>query len=336
MIRGRIHTIAIVQKALKHGGQTVGNVQQFARHDVTDPDAERVSVPFVSGNSIKHLIRESGADFAREALGLGEGSMSRAEAYLLYAGGALDKSGQSIRLDKARAAEKHMPILGLCGYAAGNAMAESQVRVDDWELACWEQSHRLGAVLGRYTPTLADALEVYADEWIATAQRTGHDPTRRAKGLRLLHEEDREKVVAQLSTTSKGAAKDAYRPMPYEYETLIPGAVLVGGFTFAQGVRPLELAAFRSALIWACEGRAEDGGMLVPVGGGGSTAKGCVSLHLFGELAEGIQPLRFVPTDELCPPRDVGDAWDDELQGYIAHLIAHRDDVVRTLGELVA
>lgn len=335
MIRGRIHTIAVVQKALKHGGQTVGNVQQFARHSVTDPDGERCDVPFVSGNSIKHLIRESGADFAREALGLGEGSMSRAETYLLYAGGALDKSGQSVRLDKARRAEELMPILGLCGYAAGNVMAEAQLRVDDWELACWENSQRISTVLGAYAEEHIDLLESYSEEWIETAQRTGHDPTRRAKGLRLLNETEREEQVKRLTVGGK-ATKDAYRPMPYEYETLIPGAVLVGGFSFSHGVRPLEIAAFRSALIWASEGQAEDGGMLLPVGGGGSTARGYVSLHLFGEIAEGIQPLRFVATDELCPPRDIGDAWDDDVQAYISHLVDHKDELVSALGELVA
>jgi hypothetical protein len=97
----------------------------------------------------------------------------------------------------------------------------------------------------------------------------------------------------------------------------------------------MELAAFRSALMWASQGRADDGGLLLPVGGGGSTAKGLVSLHLFGELAEGIEPKRFVEGDELCPPREVGDAWDADVAEYIAYLQGGKADAAIAFKDLV-
>lgn len=335
-IRGRIHTIATVTRALKHGGQTVGNVQEFARHSVTDPDGERVDVPHISANSIKHLVREAGADFALEAMGLLEpDSLTRAEQYLMFAGGALDSGGQSIRLDKARRVEKALPILGLCGYAAGNSMSESQLIVEGWELVCWENSQRLRPVLEKYAPEHLPLLETYADEWIEVAQRTGHDPTRTAKGRRMLPVDERLELEAQLSGAKGSGAKDAFRPMPFEYETLIPGAVLVGGFAFKHGVRDLELQAFRSAITWASEGRGPDGGVLLPVGGGGSTAQGLASTHLHGELAVGIEPMRYRPTDELAPAREVGDGFDEALTAYVDHLSGHAEEAKLAMQELL-
>ncbi len=333
-IRGRIVAIATALSPIRHGGGTMGNVQQFRRHDVWGEHG-RESVPYISGNSIKHFVREGSAHFALEALGM-TGGMTRAEVQLAFSGGALTKSGQSIRLDKCRQVEQLFPALGLCGYSAGNVMTESQVRVDFWEVACRENAGRLRTTLEAYLPERLPCLEKYGSDYLTTHFGTRHEPTRRRHLREKLGDMERAEVEAEISEkmTAKDADKGDSLQMVYEYEVLVPGTVMVGGFTFPHGITPRELAAFRSAFTWASEGVADDGGLIIRIGGGGATGYGRVSVQLHGLLAQGIEPMRYTPTDELVPQPAVGEGYDEALVDYITYLHDHREDVATAFGEL--
>lgn len=333
--RGRIIAIARALSPIRHGGDTVGNVHQIRRKTVYTDDGPW-DVPFISGNSIKHLVRENAARFAMEASGLTEG-LTRAEVQLLISGGALTKSGASVRLDAARRAEEVFPVLGLCGYGAGNVLTESQVRVDHWELVCAENAGRLRSVVEEYADDRVDLLEQYASEFIRTKFGARNEPSRRRGNREMMSDEEREAVEKEVSEkmTTKGADKGDSLQMFFEFETLVEGSVFVGGFSFPHGISDRELAAFRSAFTWASEGVADDGGLVIRIGGRSSVGYGKVSLHLHGLLAEGIEPMRYEDTDELVPPRDAGDGYDDAMQDYIAYLADKADDAREAFGGLL-
>jgi len=334
-IRGRIVAIARAQSPIHHGGDTVGNVQQFRRHQVRH-GGESWPVPYVSGNSQKSANRRAAAWFSLAALGLDEeANLSRKEIQLLLSGGAMTGAGQSTRLDDARAAEEVVPALGLHGYAAGNAMQESQVRTDFFELYCKETAHKYVDEIAEYAPHLDNAGEEYASEYLATYWGTRHEPTRNREVRELMPTEEREELEAKISDASedKGKGDEKSSQMIYEFECLQPGAVLVGGYTFANGIKKRELQAFRSAFTWASEGRGPNGGLLLRMGGKSAVGFGKVEVTLHGMLADGIEPMEYHDTDDLCPNVAEGEEYDDDLQDYIQYL-GSREDVRDKLKEL--
>lgn len=329
--RGKITAIAIVESPIRHGGETIGNVQQFRRRPVWR-DGERWEVPYVSGNSVKHFVRENAVRFALDAIGIDDG-LTKADVQLLFAGGTLSKGGSSVRLDVA---QRVLPVLSLCGYAAGNVTTESKVRVDLWDLACWETAQLYTGAVEKHRRVL-DMFEDPAEDFLATDFGTNHEPLRRSDMRELLSESERtdyERMIGSKFAEGDKRKGDSSQ-MYYEYEVLVSGAVLVGGFSFPYGVSVDELAAFRSAFVYAAEGRADDGGILVRWGGASATGFGRVSLHLHGLLCEGIQPLRHVPTSEFSPPREEGQPYDEALLRYIDHLEQNRAGIRESLDAIL-
>lgn len=330
--RGRIVVIARALSPIIHGGDTVGNVQQVRRKTVYTDDGAW-EVPFISGNSIKHLVRENATRFALEALGV-EGGLTRQELQLLFSGGAMTKGGGSVRLDKAREAEEYFPALALCGYSAGNTMTESQVRVDHWEVVCAENANRLRAEVERYAPECLPLFEKYGSEFVSTEFGTRHETTRRRELRELLSEVERADVEHEISEkmTKKNAGKGDSLQMYYEHEVLVPGTVFVGGFAFPHGVTERELAAFQSAFAYASQGASSDGGLILHVGGQSSVGHGKVSVRMFGLLAEGIEPMTYRVTDDLVP--DLTRGAGDVLGEYVEHLRENRDKVSAAIRSL--
>jgi len=328
--RGKIIMVATALGPIRHGGAVVGNVQQFRRHEVFHEDGTRWSVPFISGNSVKNFIRRNAASFALEAMGV-SGGMSRAEVQLIFSGGSLTAKGSSVRLDKARDASRAFPVLGLCGYSAGNTMTESQVRVDNLELVCAETANTLASRVKKYAPEHASKLGQYSSDFVQVWWGTRHEPTRRRNMLELISDEEQGALIAEQSSLEKKGKGDSLQMM-YEFETLAKGSVLVGGFSFPMGVTEDELQAFRSAFVYASEGVADDGGLIIHLGGGSSTGMGKFSVKLFGLLAEGIKPLQYQDTDKLAPSRDIGDEYDEAMQAYVERLSGRGGEVIDLLG----
>jgi len=328
MIRGRIVVIAQALSPIHHGGGTEGNVNQFRTHQVFH-DGEKFPVPFISGNSIKGQSRRASAWFALAALGLdAEGGLSRKEVQLILSGGALTKSGASVRLDKAREAEALFPTLGLHGYSAGNSMQEAQLRVDFLELLCAETAHKYETEVNTYgTDDIRSASEKYASEHLEVYWGTRHEPTRRRSSRTLLTDHERQAVELEISDKkdAKNSDKGDSLQMMYEFECLAPGSFLIGGYTFAHGITAHELQAFRAGLHFASEGRGPNGGLIMRIGGKGSVDYGKCEMHFHGLLAEGIEPMRYIGTDELCPPMGEGDDYDSDLRSYIDYITENAD-----------
>lgn len=328
MIRGRVTMICRALSPIHHGAEVVGNVSTFRKHDVY-VDGSAYSVPYISGNSVKSANRRASAQFAVTAMEL-EGTMTRAEVALLRSGGAMTKSGPVVRLDKARDASRSMPVLGLHGFAAGNAMQESMVSVDILEPLCWETREKYRREVEAYL-TAADhwALEEPASEFLRTYSEYARDGSRDRGGFKLMTPDDAKALADQLA---KSEDKDPYRPMPHSFECLKPGTILLGGWTFAKGITDEEMQAWRAGVTFACEGVAADGGLLMRLGGKTARGFGKVSVHLFGELARGIEAPQFLSTPELVP----GAFPDDALREFGQSLASSKDDAQRAMREVAS
>jgi len=296
--KGRLNLVFRALSPLHHGGETMGNVQLFRRRPTIDQDGDEWDVPYISGNSFKHWLRENAAYFALDALGIDDGDLKSKVVQLLFSGGALTKSGQSVRLDKARKAESLLPVLSLHGYSAGNTMTNAAIKVDHLDLACLENRVAVGNVIEEYHEDLTGHLDNPGSEYLDTEFGTRHEPTRDQQKARYVEPEEMAEIEERVSeqkddtVTDKGDSVQMY----HEYEVLVDGSVLVGGVSFQSGLTDLQLQALRSAFAYGSEGRAPDGGLICRIGGLTAKGFGRVSLHLHGEIAEGSSRLTNTAT----------------------------------------
>jgi hypothetical protein len=295
--------------------------------DVMLPDGTVGRVPFVSGNSLKHVIRDGGMQFALEAMGVPAGSMSKAVVDLLFSGGALTKSGTAVNLAKARDIADLFPLLAVCGYAAGNFMQGSKIRVEHLHLACEENAWRVPASL-RDAPQLRKRAATFRAEEFGTR----HEPTKDPRVFALLEAGDRDARLRQLSgDLADGEKKQKSQQMLYEFQVVAAGSVWFGGLTF-DDFSAMELAALRSALERASIGTSADGAPIYVIGAKASVGFGRMAFTFDGGLRETISPPQFSPAESIMPLGEKADT--DAMSAYVAHLREHRDDIMGALKDL--
>lgn len=157
---------------IHHGAGTSGNTALLRTQDIVLADGRTVSVPYVSGNSIRHRLRDALAWHLVRTLGLGEGALTVGQVALLWSGGALSEPGAKVNVDRLRRVGQLLPHLMLMGYSAGNDIVTSTLRVTNAHLVCAENVWRLPAAL-RTHPHAGKPAGAFRDE----AFGTRHDPT---------------------------------------------------------------------------------------------------------------------------------------------------------------
>lgn len=328
---GRLDIVATALDALHHGAGSEGNTQLLRTQEVILEDGSQARVPFISGNSLKHMIRDGAVRFALDAMQVEDHSLSKAVVDLLFSGGHLAKGSQSVRIATARELAVLFPALSICGYSAGNTMVASKLRVDNLHLVCHENAARLPAGLSA-TPHARIRAGGYRSEEFGTR----HDAARLPHVDRVLALEDRDR-----SDASKGRTKDVKAPgkdadsaqMIYDFQTLKAGSVLWGGVGYEDLTHP-ELVAFRSGLSYACEGRHADGGYIFPVGAKRSIGWGRVSMVIKGTMRRAVDAPVYEPSSAALPTTaraDVDHEHDGELAEYVATLYAQRADILAAL-----
>jgi len=228
-----INVRAVALDPIHHGAGTAGNTSLLRVQEVLLPDGDLARVPFVSGNSIKHRLREAMVHHAVKILDVPDHSMSNAAVNLLFSGGALTATGANVDLELHRKFQSLWPSLGLCGYAAGNTMMQSKLAVSHWHLVCSENFWRL--------PTDCAAHKLAALS--AAALRSSDFGTRMAQTNRA---GVREILV-------EGDAPGESGQMIYDFETIAAGALLYGSIRVAN-VTPHELAALHAGIGTISEG----------------------------------------------------------------------------------
>lgn len=329
MIRGRVIVVAKALSPIHHGGELAGNVSMFRKQDVY-VHGSKYSLPYISGNSIKSANRRASVAFAKAAMEIE--TLTRAEVNLLRSGGSMTKSGPAIKLDAAREVSRRVPALGLHGYAAGNAMQESMVSVDFLEPLCFETQQKYAKVLDQHVPDADRHMcDEPASELLKIYQEFARDGSRDREGFAWLEEESATQLAAQIADP-KSHDKDPYRPMPHSFECLIPGTVLIGGYTFGEGITEDELQAWRAGIVWASDGQADDGGLIMRVGGKSARGFGRLSVHLHGYLARGIEAVKYHSHQDLIPTGDP----DNDLLAFAARLKAQKTEARKAMQEMLS
>lgn len=242
---------------ISHGAGTSGNTQLLRTRDVIAPDGRRATVPYVSGNSLRHTLRAALAWHLVRTLAIGDNSLPKRTVDLLWSGGALSTTGSQADLAMSRRVHRLLPALGLLGYSAKSDITAGTLWMDDAELVCAENADRLPPRLTAH-PHAAFGNGALRTEVFGTR----HDVTGTAVDRFVALAADQEPA-----TTNQ---------MIYDMQVIKPGAVLFSGLHLAAPT-PGHRAALATALTEAAPDL--DGRRVINLGGKRSTGFGACRLN---------------------------------------------------------
>lgn len=145
MEQKRFEFILGARQPIAHHCETMGNMSVLMRRKVRQPNGGFASVPIVTGDTMRHGMREASTYALLDAAGLlGRTNLSEAAIRLLFAGGMITgSSGGTVKLGDYREMVDLVPTLALFGGCAQNRAIPGRLWVDDAVLICEETRHLL-------------------------------------------------------------------------------------------------------------------------------------------------------------------------------------------------
>lgn len=236
----RIDYVADLLSDFHHGAGSQGNTSLLRTQDVAQPDGTVARVPFLSGASIRHGLRDALAWHLARTLDLQPGSLTKAAVDLLWTGGAVTKTGAETDLAMARRVEEHLPMLAVLGYAAQSDIVAGTLRASDAILVCVENAWRLDM-----QPTNLKRAAAYRGEKFGTRHDVASSPVGR---------------LVQLADDLVGTSV-ATTQMIFDTQTLIAGSKLAGHITLSPAATDAHRLVLGAALdLWAPGGTVYLGG----------------------------------------------------------------------------
>lgn len=221
---------------LAHHSETFGNTAVAMRRKVRQSDGSFAHVPVVTGDSMRHGLREAAAYALLDAAGmLDEADLSEAALRLLFAGGMITgASGGAVKLGDYRTMIDLIPPLALLGGCAQNRTIPGRLLVDDAVLVCAETRHILPAhVIDWLTDHQGTDEIASCRAHVEEVTRVRMDPTLNPGKRRLLSDgaqaEAEGRLLASESASEKGdvIAKDREKStmLPRSFETVVAGSI---------------------------------------------------------------------------------------------------------------
>lgn len=131
---------------IAHHAETIGNESILMREDIRQRGGGFAAVPIVTGDTMRHGLREAAAYAYLDAAGLlDEPALTEAALRLLFAGGMVTGRGDAsvISLDLYREMTELVPSLKLLGGCTNSRVIPGQLAVDAATLVCSETQHVL-------------------------------------------------------------------------------------------------------------------------------------------------------------------------------------------------
>lgn len=224
---------------LAHASESVGNTSLSMREKRRLPNGSFVHVPIITGDTLRHGLREAASYALLDAAGLLDApALGEAALRLLFAGGMITGSDAgAVRLDDFRRMVELMPHLGLLGGCAQNRAIPGKVQVDAADLICSETAHRMPEWVTDWLREGGVALQSCRGH-IEEVQRVRMDPTLDPSKRKLLSdggaaveqrllssEHGKEVGDAVLANASKSSM------MPRRHETVVAGSLFFWSVT---------------------------------------------------------------------------------------------------------
>lgn len=251
-IRETIALTYTLTAPLHHGAGSSGNTALLRTQEVVQPDGTSVQVPFVSGNSIRHGLRDALAWHLVNTVGVEDGTLTKAEVDLLWSGGAVTATGARTNLELRRQVDGLLASLGLLGFAAQSDIHAGVLRASDLILVAQENAWRLPDELAQ-SPHAGKRAGAYRSSEFGTRHDVDSTPVAR---------------LVEMTSEVVGTTQ-----MIYDHATLKAGSKLHGELS----LDPAATSAHRTALYAALALWVQDG--TVQLGARGSHGWGTASVE---------------------------------------------------------
>lgn len=193
---------------LTHQKGTEGNESLLNDEEVLTPWGRR-KVAILSGNAIRNrMIRDSGAKYLVESLGL-SGSLTRDVLGLLFHGGMRREKSMPVSTAKIADMQRLFPLLDLLGCCLPEDIVAGKLKCMIGVLACAENTDRINAI----TP----------EDWSLDKLPVASNFCGRYQYVRGKLSADQLKTVNDDGTENK--------MMPFSGTCVVPGAIFVHGFS---------------------------------------------------------------------------------------------------------
>lgn len=221
---------------LAHHEETYGNTAAHMRADVRQPDGRLVGVPIITGDTLRHGLREATSWLMLSLIGMEDG-LSEETLQLLFSGGMVRGSaGATVDLAEYDRMSDLMPHIRLLGGCANNRMIPGRIQVDAGLLVCRETRHMLPKWV---SGELEDTELQSARSHIKRVQRVRMDPTLDPGKREMLTSGDREMVQGRLLDSAKASeAEDSAGKtdakssmMPRRFEVVCLGSLFFARIT---------------------------------------------------------------------------------------------------------
>lgn len=273
--------------AISHGAGNSGNTQLLRTRDIITPSGTRAAVPYVSGNSLRHTLRDALAWHLVRTLRIPDLSLPKRTVDLLWSGGALTTTGSQADLAMSRNVHTLIPSLGLLGYSARSDITAGTLWADDIELVCAESADRLPPRLADH-PHAALSNGALRTEVFGTRHDIVGSPADRF-------------IALATGTLDTGTDVHTTTQMIYDMQVIKPGATLWSGLHLAAPT-----AGHQAALAVAIDEAAPivDGRRIINLGGKRSTGYGQCRLDTDLTVLGDLPALRDAYEAQLRTRRD--------------------------------
>ena len=310
-----------------HGAGSSGNTTLIRTEKIWNPDEARVcSVPFISANSLKGVLRRAGSHYALEVMGIEPGSLSKPVIDLLFCGGHLTKGGGAVNVSAARDIGDLFPWLSVCGYSAGNTMERSKLMIDHIHLVCKENRWRMPEDL-RDSPEAKTPSGQFRTDTFGVR----HDPARDQTIMHYALPADSNTVHERMDANlqAKTPDKGDSAQMIYDSQAIASGALWWGAIHF-QRMLPMEMAALQASLGALITTDTPGGGLEFPIAAKRAVGMGRMDAHFQGRLIAVDAP-SYSDDSSLLPRRNEDATHPPSLTAYTEHLRLQKDQIMAAI-----
>ena len=244
---------------IAHSQGTIGNKSLIMTKKISMPDGTIEEVPYVTGDCLRHGLRETAAYATLHAADmLDDPQIDRGALRFLFNGGMITGKGDgsTFKIDKYRELVALFPPLALFGGCTDARALPGQLDVWEGNLVCQETLHLLPPWISEWAAANLKEIQP-AWELIEEVQRVRMDPELLPEKVKLLTEAD------QIIVHSKAAAMEVARSnddviaikenksgmLPRTHERFLQGSLFWWGVV-GRTYTDLELDAF--SYIMAC------------------------------------------------------------------------------------
>lgn len=310
--------------AMVHSSGTCGNDSVFMSELVYDPEHPGMppeDVPCLTGNSLRHALREATAWLTLRLLDTELGSITPAAWHFLVSGGALGKGAATLDVEAYRSLRDTFPYLGLFGGGTGTALTPGKLSVDYAVLLCRQNASRITSLCPALAARCGNLLA--AEDLRERKQSTRHDARRLPVAAHLLpaaEVETWDRTRHQSARENEEEGTDTTQ-MIYAFEAVAAGAQWywnVGG----RHLTPLE----HSTLVCGLLALAKRGhlGAKEGTGHGRVRISGIAADGVNNPLADGLEAAsRDVQIETLTRTF---------AAPYVEHVETHRKEIGEFLG----